>query len=81
MLSYTIVYEKVNDSKFQPDLYYAHIPALDLVTHGVGIQGAKDAAFDLIRLWIEEKKANHEPIKHEIESFISTIEIEDAIYS
>jgi len=29
---------------------------LDLTTHGLGIDGAKEAAMDLIHLWIEEKK-------------------------
>ena len=41
---------------------YAHIPALSLTTHGLGIEGAREAARDLLQLWIGEKKANGEPI-------------------
>lgn len=40
--------------------YYTRIPTLDLTTHGIGIEGAKEAARDLIKLWIEEKMANGE---------------------
>jgi len=38
--------------------FYAHIPALDLTTHGFGIENTKKAAEDLVNLWIEEKLAN-----------------------
>ncbi|MDE3058374.1 MAG: type II toxin-antitoxin system HicB family antitoxin [Bacteroidota bacterium] len=79
MISYTIVYEKIEDPSFSSGYYYAHIPSLDLTTHGKGIEGAKEAASDLIRLWIEEKKSNGEAVKRETESFVSTIEIEDAV--
>jgi predicted RNase H-like HicB family nuclease len=79
MITYTIIYEKVDDNSFSPGYYYAHIPSLDLTTHGKGIEGAKDAAYDLLRMWIAEKRANGEPIKREVELFVSTIEIEDAL--
>ncbi|MFA4922684.1 MAG: hypothetical protein WC557_00640 [Ignavibacteriaceae bacterium] len=61
-MTYTIIYEKINDPSFEEGYYYAHLPALDLTTHGVGIEGAKAAALDLLKLWIEEKKANGEQI-------------------
>jgi predicted RNase H-like HicB family nuclease len=54
-MTYTIVYQKINEKNFPPGFYYAHIPALDLTTHGLGIDGAKAAAKDLLKLWIEEK--------------------------
>lgn len=79
MVSYTIVYEKIDEPSFPSGYYYAHIPSLDLTTHGEGIEGAKEAAYDLVKLWIAEKKANGEPIKHEVGSFVSTIGIEDAL--
>ncbi|MDP2208575.1 MAG: hypothetical protein Q8K98_07350 [Bacteroidota bacterium] len=41
---------------FPDGYYYAHLPTLDLTTHGFGIEGAKQAALDLIKLWIDEKK-------------------------
>lgn len=48
---------------------------LDLTTHGLGIEGAKEAARDLVKLWIEEKKANGEAVPIEVETLISKIEI------
>ena len=61
--------------------YYAYIPSFDLTTHGLGIDGAKSAAIDLIKLWIEEKKANGESYPIEDETLISKIEVEDALFS
>ncbi|MBI4665287.1 MAG: type II toxin-antitoxin system HicB family antitoxin [Nitrospinae bacterium] len=78
---YSIVYERVNDPSLPPGYYYAHIPALDLTTHGLGIEGAKAAASDLLKLWIEEKRANGETVPVETEAFFSKIEIDDAIFS
>lgn len=78
---YSVIYEKVTDQAFPAGYYYAHIPALDLTTHGLGIEGARTAAIDLIRLWVDERKANGESIPQEGESLYSTIEIEDAILS
>ena len=54
-MQYSILYEAVTEPGFPPGYYYAHIPALDLTTHGAGIEGAKAAAQDLIKVWIEEK--------------------------
>ncbi len=67
--------KKINDSSFPKGYYYAHIPTLDLTTHGLGIDGAKNAAEDLLKIWIEEKKANGEKIPIEEEIFYSKIEI------
>jgi len=78
---YSIVYERVDDTSLPPGYYYAHIPALDLTTHGLGIEGAKAAATDLLKLWIEEKRANGESVPLETEAFFSKIEIDDAILS
>lgn len=78
---YTIIYEKVTDTSFSAGYYYAHIPTLDLTTHGLGIEGAKKAAEELLKIWVEEKRANGEEIPVEEESFYSKIEIKDAIYS
>ena len=80
-MTYSIIYEKINDQSFPAGYYYAHIPALDLTTHGLGIDGAREAARDLARLWIEEKKANHEPIPIESDLLYSRIEIEDGVFS
>lgn len=78
-MTYTILFEKITEVNFPEGYFYAHIPSLDLTTHGEGIEGAKSAAKDLITLWIEEKKSHGEIIKPENESYISKIDIEDAI--
>lgn len=70
---YTVIYEKINDPDFPANYYYAHIPSLGLTTHGEEIEGAKKAAGDLVRLWIEEKKANGETVEEEAETFYSKI--------
>lgn len=50
-MMYTIIYEKITEQNFEPGYYYAHIPAFDLTTHGLGIEGAKEAAIDLLKIW------------------------------
>lgn len=78
-MTYTIIYEKISDPSFEEGYFYAHLPALDITTHGLGIEGAKAAALDLLKLWIDEKKANGEQIIREEESFYSKIELQDAV--
>jgi len=80
-MTYTIVYQRIDEKNFPAGYYYAHIPALDITTHGVGIDGAKEAAKDLIKLWIAEKRDSGEKINIEGEVFISKLEIEDALFS
>lgn len=80
-MTYSILYEKINDPAFPSGYYCATIPALDLTTHGFGLEGAREAAFDLAHLWIEERRAHGEPIPIENESFFSRIEIDDAVFS
>ena len=64
-----------------PDEYfYAHIPALDLTTHGKGIEGARHAALDLVTLWISEKIANGETVPAESEAYFSKLEIDNALF-
>jgi predicted RNase H-like HicB family nuclease len=67
-MTYSVVFERIIDSSFPGGYYYAHIPALDLTTHGLGIAGAREAAHDLVTAWIEEKKANGEPVALEGEA-------------
>ncbi len=47
---YGTVLEKIKDANFPSGYYYAHVPSLGLTTHGLGIEGAQEAATDLIRL-------------------------------
>ena len=53
-MNYPVIYEKIEDVDFPKGYYYAHIPTLGLTTHGKGIEGAKSAALDLLKLWITE---------------------------
>ncbi|NOY57850.1 MAG: type II toxin-antitoxin system HicB family antitoxin [Calditrichaeota bacterium] len=78
-MKFGIVFEQINDSSLPEDYYYAHVPALGLTTHGLGIDGAKAAAMDLIKLWIDEKQSNGESVKEPKESLYSVIEIKNAL--
>ncbi|MBI3375783.1 MAG: type II toxin-antitoxin system HicB family antitoxin [Betaproteobacteria bacterium] len=78
-MRYAIVIEAVEEPGFPPGYFYAHVPALDLTTHGVGIEGAKDAARDLIALWVEEKRAHGEHVPREADSYFAHVEIDDAL--
>ncbi|MBI3258837.1 MAG: hypothetical protein HYZ54_05115 [Ignavibacteriae bacterium] len=42
--------------------YYAFVPQWGITNYGYGLEGAKNAANDIIKLWIEERMANNEPI-------------------
>ena len=59
---YSIVYDRSDDPSLPAGYLYAQIPALDLTTHGEGIEGAKAAALDLLKLWVAEKIANGESL-------------------
>ena len=78
-MRYSLIIEPVRDAGFPPGFYYAHAPALDLTTHGEGIEGAKAAAEDLIRLWVEEKRARGESVPRESDSYFAQVEIDDAV--
>jgi predicted RNase H-like HicB family nuclease len=78
-MQYSVLIEAITDPGFPSGYYYAHIPALDLTTHGMGIEGAKAAARDLLGLWIEERKARGEAVAREADSYFAHIEIEDAL--
>ena len=80
-MRYTVLLEPTNEPE-NPGWYYAHIPALDLTTHGLGPEGAMEAARDLIIGWIAELRRNGKEIPIENQGFVSQIEIsEDAIHA
>ena len=82
MMQYGVLFEKIEDQDFPPDYYYAHIPTLGLTTHGLGVDGAREAAKDLIALWIAEKRANGEQVILPALLLYSTVEVnEDAVQS
>jgi predicted RNase H-like HicB family nuclease len=60
-MRYNVIYEKIREPEFEGE-YYAHIPAFDLTTQGMGIDGAREAAEDLLRAWIEVKLEHGEAI-------------------
>jgi predicted RNase H-like HicB family nuclease len=76
-MNFSVVFEKVQDADFPAGYYYAHIPSLSLTTHGLGIDGARESASDLLKLWLTEKRANGEIISAPAESLFSTLEVPD----
>ncbi len=76
-MHFGVLFEKIEGSDFPAGYYYAHIPALGLTTHGQGIEGAREAARDLVRLWIEEKRSQKETIPAPSEFFFSTLDLPD----
>ena len=75
-----MVYDRSDDPSLPPGYFYARIPALDLTTHGQGIEGAKAAALDLLKLWVAEKAANGESLPVEHECYFSKPETADAVH-
>jgi len=77
-----VLFERVQDAESPAGYYYAHIPTLGLTTHGLGIEGTREAALDLARLWLAEKYANGEACPPSSEILFSTLELpEDALRS
>ena len=80
-MRYTVLLEPTNEPD-HPGWYYAHVPALDLTTHGLGPEGAVAAARDLVTGWLAELRRTGKQIPVETQSFVSQIEIpDDAIHA
>jgi len=77
-MRYSVLLEPVNEPEFQ-GYYYAHIPPLDLPTHGLGIEGALAAAQELVEAWIAEKQSRGESVPIEAKSLIAQVEVPDAV--
>jgi predicted RNase H-like HicB family nuclease len=75
---YPVLIESVNEEGFE-SYYCTHVPSLDLTTHGLGIDGALQAAQELVEAWVAEKRAHGEAIPTERHSVIAQIEVGDAI--
>ena len=73
-MTYSVLFEKIHEPGFE-GWYYAHIPAFDLTTHGLGVEGARAAAEDLLDGWIRSKLEDGEPIPPPDEALLSTIHI------
>ena len=76
-MNYGILFERIDEKDFPAGHYYAHVPALGLTTHGLGVEGAREAACDLLRQWVAEKRAHHEAVPPPTEFFFSTLELPD----
>jgi len=50
-----------------------------LTTHGEGIEGALQAAQELVEAWVAEKRAHGEEIPRERRSVIAQTEVADAV--
>jgi len=80
-MRYTVILEPTDEPE-QPGWYYAHIPALDLTTHGLGMEGALAAAKDLVGGWIAERRARGESIPPATQDLVTQIEVsDDAIHA
>ncbi len=77
-MMYGLLVEKAPEGELPAGFYYAHVPALGLTTLGQGIEGARAAAEDVIKLWLAEKKAAGETIDLPSEFFFSTIDISES---
>lgn len=82
LVRFPIILEQGEHSAEMANMYYAHIPALGLTTHGDGVEAARSAALDLLTLWIAEKQAAGEPVAPVGEFLFSSVELEvDALQS
>jgi len=72
----SVLVEPVEESEKLPGFYYAHVPSLGITTHGSGVEGALDAARDLIRLWVDETRAAGETPVPARESLLATVEVD-----
>ena len=64
-----------------PGYFYAHVPSLGLTTHGLGVEGALEAARDLVTLWAEEKRAHGENLASPPEVILAMVEVANAAQS
>lgn len=74
-MTFGLILEPISESGFPPGYFYAHIPALGLTTQGEGIEGARAAAADLARLWLEEKAAQGEAMPDTSAVLFSTVDV------
>ena len=74
-MQYAVMLERVPDEEGMPGYYYANVPSLSLTTHGLGIEGALEAARDLVQLWNEEKRAQGESIITQSNAILATVEV------
>ncbi|MCX6874660.1 MAG: hypothetical protein NTW21_12770 [Verrucomicrobia bacterium] len=74
-MRYAVMLERLPAEEGMPGYYYAQVPSLGLTTHGLGIEGALEAARDLVKLWNEERRAHGESITTQSEAILATVEV------
>jgi predicted RNase H-like HicB family nuclease len=79
-MRYSVFLEPVSEPEMK-GYFYAHIPALDLTTHGLGPDGALKAAQELVEGWIAEKRSRGEKVPQETQSLVRHIDVPDALLS
>jgi hypothetical protein len=75
-MRYSVLVEPVEEREKMPGLFYAHVPSVGVTTHGQGIEGAPEAARDLIPPWVDEKKAAGEDLTPAREWLLATVEVD-----
>ena len=73
-MRYAVMLERLPDEEGLPGYYYAHVPSLGLTTHGQGVDGALEAARDLVALWNEEKRAHGESVVAQADAILAAVE-------
>ncbi|MBP1779670.1 MAG: hypothetical protein H6Q86_5681 [candidate division NC10 bacterium] len=79
-MRYAVLLEPVEEPGFE-GCYYAHIPALDLTTHGIGVDGALLAARDLAEAWVAERRGHGESVPAETTALLGHIELPEALFA
>ncbi len=74
-MRYPVMLERIPEKEGLPGYYYAHVPSLGLTTHGCGVEGALEAARELVALWNEEKRAQGESVTSAPEAILTTVEV------
>jgi len=77
-MRYAVFLEPIQEAGFE-GFYSAHIPTLDLTTHGRGVEGALAAARDLAEAWVTERRAHGDPLPVEATALIGHIDLPDAV--
>ena len=70
-----VLLERLPDEESMPGYFYAYVPSLGLTTHGLGVEGALEAARDLVTLWNEERRACGETVAIASEAILATVEV------
>jgi predicted RNase H-like HicB family nuclease len=59
-MTFGVLFERITEEGFPPGYYYAHVPSLGLTTQRLGVEGAREAVRDLLRLWVADKQVHGE---------------------